>query len=98
METKENGIKVNMYGQGILSSSDLRELLLQGKSISHLNVEFDDEIKLFQKYQSELLKETITFLDAPEEILTFDEFHQKCADEWIFPEIYQQLDVKKWLL
>jgi len=98
METKEGGIKVNMYGQAILSSNELRELLLQGKSISHLNVVFDDEIKLFQEHQAELLHETITFLDAPEEKLTFDEFHQKCADEWIFPEIYQQIDVKKWLL
>lgn len=98
METKKSGVKVNMYGQAILSSDHLRELLLQGKNISHLNVVFDDEIKLFQEHQDELLKETIVFLDAPEEALTFDEFHQKCADEWIFPEIYQQIDVKKWLL
>jgi DNA polymerase III alpha subunit len=96
MEAK-NGI-VNMYGQAILSSDNLRELLLQGKSISHLNVIFDDEITLFQKYQAELLSETITFLGAPEEKLTFDEFHEKCAEEWIFPAIYQQIDVLSWLL
>jgi DNA polymerase III alpha subunit len=87
-----------MYGQVILSSNELRELLLQGKSISHLNVTHDEEIELFQRYQAELLQETIVFLDAPKEVLTFDEFHQKCADEWIFPEVYQQIDVKKWLL
>ena len=80
METKE-GVKVNMYGQAILSSDNLRELLLQGKNISHLNVIFDKEIDLFREYQSALLPETITFLGAPEEVLTFDEFHQKCADE-----------------
>lgn len=97
METKDN-LKVNMYGQAILSADSLRELLLQGKNISHLNVIFDEEIELFQKYQSELLPDTITFLDAPEEKLTFDEFHQKCAEEWIFPVIYQQIDVKSWLL
>lgn len=89
---------MNMYGQAILSSNELRELLLQGKNISHLNVMFDEEINLFKEHQAELLQETITFLDAPEEILTFDEFHQTCADEWIFPEIYQQIDVKSWLL
>jgi DNA polymerase III alpha subunit len=98
VETKEGGIKVNMYGQAILSSNELKELLLQGKSISHLNVEPDDEILLFQKHQAELLQETIVFLDPPAEELTFDEFHAKCAEEWIFPEIYQQIDVKKWLL
>jgi DNA polymerase III alpha subunit len=98
MAAEKSGVKVNMYGQAILSSDNLRDLLLQGKNISHLNVIFDEEIELFQKYQSELLPDTITFLDAPEELLTFDEFHQKCADEWVFPDIYQQIDVLKWLL
>jgi DNA polymerase III alpha subunit len=97
METKDS-VKVNMYGQAILSSDNLRELLLQGKNISHLNVIFDEEIELFQKHQSELLPEIITFLDASEEKLTFDDFHQKCADDWIFPVVYQQIDVKSWLL
>ena len=59
---------------------------------------FSEEIELFQKYQSLLLPETVVFLDAPEEKLTFDEFHQKCADEWVFPIVYQQLDVLTWLL
>lgn len=94
----EKSLKVNMYGQAILSSDNLRDLLLQGKNISHLNVIFDEEIKLFDKYQSELLSEKITFLDAPEEILSFDDFHLKCSEEWIFPEVYQQIDVKAWLL
>lgn len=97
METKES-IKTNMYGQAILSSENLRDLLLQGRNISHLNVVTDEDIELFEKYQAELLGETITFIGAPEEILTFDEFHERCADEWIFPVIYQEIDVKKWLL
>lgn len=91
-------MKINMYGQAILSSDNLRELLLQGKNISHLNVIFDEEIDLFQKYQSGLIPDTITFLDAPEEKLTFDEFHQQRADEWVFPIVYQQINVKQWLL
>jgi DNA polymerase III alpha subunit len=94
----QKGVKTNKYGQVTLSSDNLRELLLQGKNIGHLNVVSDEEIELFQKYQSTLLSETIVFLDAPEENLTFDEFHEKCSDEWIFPAIYQQIDVKKWLL
>lgn len=91
-------MKTNKYGQAILESDNLRELLLQGKNISHLNVIFDQDIELFQQYQGELLPETITFLGEPDESLTFDEFHQKCADDWIFPSLYQQIDVKKWLL
>jgi len=89
---------VNAYGQALLSSNDLRELLLQGKNISHLNIIPDDETKLFTEFQSALLPEVITFLDAPEEKLTFEEFHEKCADEWIFPLVYQQIDVYSWLM
>ncbi len=94
----ENELKVNIYGQAILSSDKLRELILQGKNIGHLNVVFDEDINLFQQYQSELLAETITFLDIPEEKLTFNEYHQKCANEWIFPIVYQQINVHDWLL
>jgi len=97
MEIVDN-IKVNMYGQAILSGDNLRELLLQGKNISHLNVVFDDDLNLFQEYQSSLLPDVITFLEKSEERLTFDEFHEACADEWIFPIIYQQIDVLNWLL
>jgi hypothetical protein len=93
-----NDVKVNMYGQAILSGDKLRELLLQGKNISHLNVVFDDEVELFQKYQASLLPDKITFLGAPDESLTFDEFHEKCSEEWVFPEIYQKIDVLSWLL
>lgn len=99
MEAKKSrGVNVNMYGQAILSGDDLRELLLQGKNISHLNVKEDDDIRLFNLYQSSLIPDTIVFLDPPEEELTFDEFHQKCADEWLFPKIYQQINVLDWLL
>lgn len=91
-------MKVNMYGQAILSSDQLRELLLQGKNIGHLNVVKDDEINLYEKFQDILLRQRTIFLDAPEEILSFDDFHQQKSDEWIFPLEYQQIDVYKWLI
>lgn len=96
MEAKK-GVKTNSYGQAILSSDNLRDLLLQGRNISHLNVIRDEEIELFEKYQSSLIQDTITFLNEPDENLTFEEFHEKCAKEWLFPAIFQQLDVKTWL-
>jgi DNA polymerase III alpha subunit len=99
METKEDSrIKRNEYGQAILSSNNLKELLLRGKNIGHLNVVFDDEIELFKKYQSDLLDYHVTFLGEPEANLSLKDFHEKCADEWIFPESYQQIDVRVWLL
>lgn len=98
MDSTQSSVKTNIYGQAILSSEQLAELILQGKNISHLNVVFDEDIRLFQEHQAELLKEAITFLDAPEEKLTFDEFHKQCANTWVFPEVYQQINVKQWLL
>lgn len=104
MYSQKNGnqrkyeMHTNKYGQVILNSNQLQELILQGKNISHLNVVFDDEIELYQKYQDSLLNHETIFLSAPEEILSFDEFHTKCADEWIFPVEYQSIDVHKFLL
>lgn len=91
-------VKANKYGQVALTSDKLRELLLQGKNISHLNVIFDEEITLFQQYQAALLQETVTFLNEAPEELSFNDFHEQCSNEWIFPVIYQQLDVHSWLI
>ena len=91
-------MKINMYGQAILSSDKLMGLLLQGKNIGHLNVVQDEEIELYEKYQDILLRQKTIFLDAPAEDLTFDDFHLQKADEWIFPLEYQQIDVLAFLL
>ena len=91
-------MKINMYGQAILSSDKLRELLLQGKNIGHLNAVQDEDIQLYEKYQDILLRQKTIFLDAPAEDLTFDDFHLQKADEWIFPLEYQQIDVLAHLL
>lgn len=90
--------EINKYGQTVMSSNDLRDLILQGRNISHLYVSEDEETELYQKFQSSLLPDMITFLDTPEESLSIDDFHNKCAGEWIFPIIYQNVDVHLWLL
>lgn len=91
-------MKTNMYGQAILSSQDLQELLLQGKHIGHFNVIKDDDIELYKQFQDSLLKNETIFLDAPKEDLTFDDFHKERADDWIFPLKYQKINVLEWLL
>ena len=91
-------MKTNMYGQAILSSNDMLDLLLQGKNIGHLNVIRDEEIELYEKYQDSILKQKTVFLDAPDESLSFDEFHLKTANKWIFPDEYKTLDVYSWLI
>jgi DNA polymerase III alpha subunit len=91
-------MKTNIYGQAILSSNDLKELILQGKNIGHLNIVRDEETDLYELYQDTLLRNKITFLDAPTEVLSFDEFHEEKSNEWVFPEKYQNIDVHQWLL
>lgn len=94
----EKSLIINKYGQVILSSEQLRELLLQGKNISHLVVVRDTEIELYEKYQSELLKKITTFLDDEPSIQSMVEYHTEAAKTWTFPEIYQTIDVHKYLL
>lgn len=99
METKKGRVNVDKYGQAVLNSLQLRDLLLQGKNISHLLVDLsDDEIILFKEHQSSLLKSTIVFPELPKEDLSFDDYHNECADTWIFPRIYQEINVLTWLL
>lgn len=90
-------MNVNKYGQAILTSDNLLELLLQGKNIGHLNVVKDDDLALYEQFQDTLLHYKTVFLDAPAEDMSFDDFHQARADEWIFPSEYQKIDVKPWL-
>lgn len=91
-------MRTNVYGQAIVSGDQLRELLLQGKHIGHLNVENDEEVQLFERYQKDILSETVLFLDKPGELMPFDEFQTKRADEWLFPLEFQTIDVYNWLI
>ena len=88
----------NKYGQVILSSNGLRELLLQGKNISHTTVIADEEIELYNKYQDHLLKQKVIFSDPPSEDMEFDEFQYARSEEWLIPKEYQDIDVLTWLL
>lgn len=91
-------MKTNVYGQSILSSDNLVDLLMQGKNISHLSVLKTSDIILYEKYQTELLDKVTVFIDEQPETLTFDDFHFKTADEWVFPLEYQRINVLSFLL
>jgi len=96
MEATES--RINNHGQVILSSDKIRDLILKGKNINYLNVIDNEEINLFEKYQEELLKETVVFVKEFEDSLSDEEFYRKCSDMWIFPREYQKIDVKNWLI
>ena len=88
---------VNKYGQSLVSSSELRELLLKGKNISHLNVVTDDEIVLYNTHK-DILSKAVVFLDPPAETMEASAFYEQCANEWFIPETYRDIDVYKWLI
>jgi DNA polymerase III alpha subunit len=96
METSQS--LTNKYGQVILDSNKLRELLLRGKNISHTVVSIDDELELYNKFQSSLLPHLTVFNEPPDEDFDFDKFQANSAAEWLIPEEYQNIDVRKWLL
>ena len=88
----------NQYGQVVLSSHQLRELLLEGRPITHLVVQSDEDIRLFQQYQSDLLKQQVTFMEPQSSELSVSEFHEQCAAQWIIPDKYHNVDIHSWAL
>lgn len=97
METTQSRIE-NKYGQTLVTSDDLKEILLRGKSINYLNVVIDDDIEKFIELQDRLVDDCANLLLSDSEDLSIEEFHDHNSSVWIFPESYQHLDVKQWLL
>lgn len=88
----------NIHNQQIVNSDDLRELLVCGKNINHTVVDYDEELELYNKYQTELLKNNTTFDDLVSDELNVDEYHALKSSEWFMPPKYKIIDVKLWLL
>ena len=86
-------LKVDHLGQTAVSSGQLMELLLQGRPISHLVVDRDDEIELFERYQSQLLDEPVVFLD-PDVSSTAEQFHMARVSQWMIPDAYTRMDIR----
>ena len=96
METKK-GLKLDDYGRPVINSEQFVELLLQGKSVDRLLVDYEDtDIQLYITHQRDLLNKSTNF-QTPEN-KEFEEFHLSRADSWLIPEQFRTLDVKQWLL
>lgn len=80
----------------VLSVEELREILLRGKNISYLTAENSEDIEKFNKYKGDLLDVDV-ILKEPTNDISIEDLYEKCADEWMFPEKYQKIDVKEWL-
>lgn len=96
METKK-GLKLDDYGRPVIDSEQFVELLLQGKSVDRLLVDYEDtDIQLYISHQRDLLNKSTSF-QTPEN-KDFEEFHVSRADSWLIPDEFRSLDVKKWLI
>lgn len=91
-------MKFNKYGQGLLTSNELIDLLLQGNSIKNINAIIDDDVELYNKYQDHLLKQNNILPVTNEENLTVDEFNLTKSQEWFMPDEYKNIDVYSWLI
>ena len=96
METSES--LTNKYGQVILDSNKLRDLLLCGRNISHTVVLADDEIALFNEFQDHLLTRPVVLSEPPLEDCDFETFQHDRSSEWLIPEEYQNINVLEWLI
>lgn len=96
----EESVKQGINTSVIAVTSDmLQKLVLQGKNISHLRVITDNDIELYDKYQSGLIKNHVSFLtEIPSNNISIDDIYSESANQWIFPKIYQELNVKTWLM
>lgn len=88
---------VTRYGQRILKTDDLIEILMQGKPIGHLIVDVDEDIEKFVEHQAQLLPTAVTFVNEVDESMSVEEFHQRCMDEWFMPESYKVIDLRSYL-
>lgn len=95
METKKD-LKYNKYNQIVLSSKELRELLLQGKSINNLIVDIDNDIELYFKYKDDIICNNAKLIANNEEI-DLNDFYENCSNQWNIPKEYDSINVKEWL-
>lgn len=96
METKKGRIK-NDYGQVILTTDELCELLLSGKSIDRTVVDESEDFKKYKEHCTQLLENPPEIISSRSINITVDEFHERSCDRWLIPVEYQQIDVIKWL-
>lgn len=96
METTKD-IVTNKFGQVVVDSDTLRELILHGKNINHTIPLIDDDIELYQQYQAQLLSTISIFDKVADESMDIDNFHEIQSSNWLIPAEYATIDVLQWL-
>lgn len=96
MATKDCLEKDKFY-RPILGTSELIQLLLEGKNINSLLVNDTEDIQLYNEYKEDLLNNPATFDDNLNS-MDLDSFHEMRSTIWKFPVKYHQIDVYNMVL
>lgn len=97
METTKN-LETNKFGQVIVTSEQLREVILCGKNINHSTVVDDEEVELYNKFSKDVLLSPAVFEPEPSNDTTVEDFLISKSREWFIPDEYKKINVFEWLV
>ena len=96
METTRK-IKLDEYGNALLTKEESKLALLYGHDIDNAYVTDDSEVATYNKYCEQVLGIAGQILNPPEGI-DAAEYHKSCTEYWNIPAKYKALDMKVRLL
>jgi DNA polymerase III alpha subunit len=86
------------YSNPLLTKEDGRRALLYGHSISNAIFDDEEEVRLFNKNNEQILGVAERILNPLDGGMDVQEYHDLCATDWNIPAFYKILDVKSFLL
>jgi DNA polymerase III alpha subunit len=89
-------MRTDIYGQLILSETDLCHIFLQDPTRTVKNALVEEPIE----FSGFLSIDNIPNLKVytKHESLSLAEFDEQCQSEWLFPKEYMDMDIAKWIL
>ncbi|MEE8233128.1 MAG: hypothetical protein V3R41_00410 [Gammaproteobacteria bacterium] len=91
-------IKMDKYGNAMLSIKDGKKALLHGMDIDFAIFEESKEVDLFNRNSEQILGRKTSIRSPLAEDIDLQVYHDACAADWNIPESYKNTDVKEFLL
>ncbi len=88
-------MRTDIYGQLILSESDLCNIFLQDPTRTVKKALVDEPIEFSGFLSVENIPDLKMYTDLGLSIIEFDE---QCQSRWLFPQEYMDMDIAKWIL
>lgn len=92
-----NDRKIDYYGNVIIGTELLEEIISEGLDISQCNVEEDSNIKNFNRILKQFgFDDLVETYSKPN--IDINAFHQERSETWFIPDKYISIDIKKYVL